>query len=350
MNVLDQSADSVETIGDVVSRLHAEFHINDKLEHLVVVGDAKTYNHLQTLKLDYSSELSWLQPFPGDFHILKNFQPVLSKIYFDAGLKQIAAASGHRGETLTSIQKCSHFKKTHCFILQAWEGLYVHMVQVFLEANPEVLNTAGEILEQSKITGIGSAFQSSMDKLLKIRMQFSTFASEMADTDPNWKFWHEFVSLNGFSYIALFASIRSANWNLRIGSLKLMAPVLRAFDRPTYGKLVPQHLADCLLLPKDIQQKFTSGGFTVSITGRAWHSIGLDEAHEMLINKDCKKAVVHPSKEFVSRMALYFPFRSKVIHNFQSQLGPVQTELEHKKSLSSEERKLKRMWKVLETQ
>ena len=77
-----------------------------------------------------------------------------------------------------------------------------------------------------------------------------------------------------------------------------MAPVLRAFDRPTYGKLVPQHLADCLLLPKDIQQKFASGGFTVSITGRAWHSIGLDEAHEMLINKDCKKAVVRSSTTF----------------------------------------------------
>lgn len=116
----------------------------------------------------------------------------------------------------------------------------------------------------------------------------------MAENDPNWMFWHEFVSLNGFSYIALYLSIRSANWDLRLGSLKLMAPIFCAFDRPIYRKLIPQHLADCLLLPDEIKEKFASGGFAVSITGRPWHSVGLDEAHEMLIKKDCKMAVVRP--------------------------------------------------------
>lgn len=48
--------------------------------------------------------------------------------------------------------------------------------------------------------------------------------------------------------------------------------------------------------------------------------MGLDEAHEMLINKDCKQAVVHPTKEFVSRQSLYFPFRSSVLHNIRRQL------------------------------
>ena len=119
LDVLDLNTDSRETIGEVLSELRKEFNIGTALEHLVVAGDAKTYQHLQSLKLDYGSELSWLQPFPGDFHILKNFQPVLSKIYFDIGLKQLAGASGFRGETLGSLQRCSHFKKTHSFIIQS---------------------------------------------------------------------------------------------------------------------------------------------------------------------------------------------------------------------------------------
>ena len=31
------------------------------------------------------------------------------------------------------------------------------------------------------------------------------------------------------------------------------------------------------------------GGFAVSIRGRAGHAIGIDEAHEVCINKDCKE-------------------------------------------------------------
>ena len=306
------------------------------------VGDAKTYNHLEILKLDYGNELAWLLPFPGDFHILKNYQPVLSKIYFDAGLKQLAAVGGHRSETLISLQNCSHFKRTHRFILQVWEALYVNMVEIFLNNEPEA---AELLLHQTRVSGIVPTFRDSYATLLHIRSQFDTFAASMAETDPNWKFWHEFVSLNG---IALFLSIRSANWDLRLGSLKLMAPVFCTFDRPIYRKLIPQHLADCLLLPDEIQDKFAAGGFSVSITGRPWHSVGLDEAHEMLINKDCKMAVVRPTKEFVSRMALYFPFRSRVMHNFQHQLTPEASSISNEdKSPTSLEKKIRESVEVI---
>ena len=69
----------------------------DLRDHLVVTGDAKTYTDLQSLKLDYDQQLSWLIPFPGDFHILITYQPILSKVYFDAGLKQITSAAAGSG-------------------------------------------------------------------------------------------------------------------------------------------------------------------------------------------------------------------------------------------------------------
>ena len=61
--MLDQNADSRDTTIDVLSRLHEKFHIGEARNHLVVTGDAKTYQHLQSLKLDYgqgSTGCSWV--------------------------------------------------------------------------------------------------------------------------------------------------------------------------------------------------------------------------------------------------------------------------------------------------
>ena len=54
------------------------------------------------------------------------------KVYYDAGLANLAKYSGHRGETLTSIDlKCSSYNRTHQFLLQAWEALYRQMLKAF---------------------------------------------------------------------------------------------------------------------------------------------------------------------------------------------------------------------------
>ena len=319
LNVLDQNADSQETIHDVISRLYQEFHIGETTQYLLVAGDAKTYVHLQNLKLDYGEKLSWLIPFPGDLHILMNFQPILQKIYFDAGLKQIALACGYRAETLTSLQNSSHFKRSHYFLLQAWEATYCLMVDTFLASNQHMLRTVRELQQLRKTSGWQQAFKEGKDRVDKIEEEFMTFVQSKGKTDPNWEFWADFVTTNCFSYIALYCAIRSGNWSLRLGSIKLMAPLFCAFDRTTYRCLIPQHLADCLLHPQSIEENLVAGGFSVSITCKPWKSVALDEAHEMMINKDCKMAVIHPNKEFVRRMARYFPFRSKVMHNFNTQ-------------------------------
>jgi hypothetical protein len=70
-------ADSKETLLHALKNLHATFIVELGFQWLVVVGDAKTYDILQSLRRQYGSRMQWLLPFPGDWHILYNYQKVL---------------------------------------------------------------------------------------------------------------------------------------------------------------------------------------------------------------------------------------------------------------------------------
>ena len=56
-------------------------------------------------------------------------------------------------------------------------------------------------------------------------------------------------------------------------------------------------------MPPSIVAMFKQGAFSVSIRGRPWHSVAIDKAHEMLINKACKTSVFKPT--FIELLTIY---------------------------------------------
>ncbi len=116
MEILDENPDSAETMRIVANMLFKQANSRYQNGYVVLVGDGKTYSYLMHIKLLYGTELAKLLIFPGDWHTLANFQPVIMKIYYDVGLKELAIASGYRGETLTSLKRSSNFKRTHAFL------------------------------------------------------------------------------------------------------------------------------------------------------------------------------------------------------------------------------------------
>ncbi len=86
-----------------------------------------------------------------------------------------------------------------------------------------------------------------------------------------------------------------------MASLK-MCPLFTAFDRLNYLTI---HFAEVLTIPEHIRHCFQQGGFVCNIKGNKFCAVALDEAHEMLVNKDIKTTVVRPSQEYLNRIMYY---------------------------------------------
>jgi hypothetical protein len=67
---------------------------------------------------------------------------------------------------------------------------------------------------------------------------------------------------------------------------------------------------------------FQQGAFAVNIKGKPWHSVAVDEAHEMMMNKSCKTSIVKPH-------------RISALENITNQLFPENTTTEIKSPFSS---------------
>lgn len=324
LELLDEHPDSMDTMRHVAELLLEQAASVNQNGYIVLVGDGKTYEHLTKIKHLYGNLLEKLLIFPGDWHTLANFQPVLMKVYYAAGLKELALACGHRGETLSALARCSNFKRVHAFLVQAWQAIYRKMIECFCHAQPAYQEAFSDL--QDALHNIEEVFTIIEPMTSTADKEFDKYIQLMSTRDDTWRFWAQFVFQDCLSYLALHLAIRCNNWNLRVSALKMMAPLFAAYDRKKYQQLVPHHLADIQNYPASVKRSLEAGAFAVSILGRRGHSVALDEAHEMCINKDMKHAVVRPTKAYLQKTSLFLRFRIKAYENLQCQLFPVNTE------------------------
>ncbi len=75
-------------------------------------------------------------------------------------------------------------------------------------------------------------------------------------------------------------------------------------------------------MPERIRHCFEQGRFVCNIKGNKFSAVALDEAHEMLVNKDIKTTVVRPSPEYLNKMMYYYPVRAQSFEVLKDQLFP----------------------------
>ena len=329
--VMGQKCDSKETVLEVINQLHREFIVTNRKKWVLLEGDQLTYSLIVSLKEDYGNDLRWLIPIPGDWHVLKNLQEVLHKVYFDGGLADLAKSCGYLPNSVST-----NFDRMHNFIVETWESLYRHFLSLFMSRNSAHSEFLSEISSWIKSFPVSSNQHSACRNLRQLlddtceknpnfHKNFLSFVEEMAEKDKTWKLWKQYVLEDGFAYISLHLAIRTSNWDLRMSALKKMTALFTAFDRPGYQKLVTDHIVDTVRMPTSVMNQLKQGGWTVSLTGRPCHSVGIDECHEMCINKDCKKYVIHPTADSIERKAIFMPIRAKAMKDIEKQLYPEQS-------------------------
>ncbi|XP_066271079.1 uncharacterized protein [Branchiostoma lanceolatum] len=342
LSIMNENADCKETILKALNFLYNSFNVGRDVEYLVVVGDAKTFDHLLKLKQEYGPALSWLILFPGDWHTLKNYQHALMKVYWEGGLKQVA--SGRiKGQTLLSVGLCKNFKRTHKFLVQVWEAFYRCQIETFLEHRRNCTDhcssrcsfSADTIIDKVRVflesephfgdTDFSRENFVRRQELLKIDLEgieddFAAFCSSACARDEVFLFWHRFVHDDFMAYISLYIAIRSGNWDLCLYAYKKMAPVFHAFDHIIYSRIIPLHLFDMMSCPDHILKYFQEGGFVTSINSVNYSSVALDESHEMLINRDTKQLITGPNKFVIEDLVMYLPYRAKLIKQVKEQI------------------------------
>ena len=226
----------------------------------------------------------------------------------------------------------SNFKRTHHFLLETWESLYRHFLSLFLsqKAPPGFLDFVSKWIksfppsedQQGSLRNFKQMLDDISEQYPDFEPDFLKFNEEQSSRNQTWKFWSQYLFHDCSAYITLHLAIRSSNWNLRLAAIKSMAALFTAFDRNNYQKLIAQHIVDILTIPQEVLDLLCNGGFTVSIMGRPCHSIGIDEAHKMCINRDCKEFITKPSAEYINRVAKFLPVRAKAMKNVESQIFP----------------------------
>lgn len=251
MEIIDENPDNNDTMKNIAEMLFENAASIHQDNYIVIVRDGKTYDHLIQIKNLYGAALQKLLIFPGDWHTLANYQPVIMKAYYHAGLKELAMGSGYRGETLNSLEKCSHFKRTHNFIIQAWQAIYLQMLNAYVNKKSlfQLTHNLSDILLNEEVP------PKEIMKLVETihthnhYQNFRSFVTICSDQDDTWRFWSQFVFQDCLGYIGLYLAIRFNNWKLRVASLKNIAPLFSAYDRIYYQRLIPYHLADLQTFP-----------------------------------------------------------------------------------------------------
>ena len=339
MYVLDEPADSRQTLLRSLHLLYDSFKVSKDINHLVVAGDGATFKLILDIKQEYGDSMEWLIPYIGDWHLLKNYQEVIMKIFWDSGLKDLAKST-HKNMTLNSLCTCSNFKRTHRFLLQAHEAILMLQFQCFLDqrnitddsealSNTFFLDSVKSLIQSlvikdgnidaSTFKDLQSEFSQS-PMFTSMKEEFLVFRKEMSDKLETFRFWDRFVHEDCMAYIHLFIAIRSRNWHLRNAAVKEMAPLFQACDRQNYSKMIPLHIGFMQALPDYILKHFENGAFASNIKGTELSSLGLDEAHEMTINKDIKMSWSRSLPKNMDRIAGTIQYQAKLISNIQDEL------------------------------
>ena len=101
---------------------------------------------------------------------------------------------------------------------------------------------------------------------------FDEWSQLKEDENPQFKFWSLKLGIQlsflvcRYHFLCVVRSLREGDFHLYIQVLQKIAPLMFALDHPNYGRWLPVHIRDMMLLEKchlDVAAEFKKGNFIV---------------------------------------------------------------------------------------
>ena len=278
---------SVADIEAYLLRLKKDLHIGEAgyPTQVTIAGDQHTYALMKEIQRKYPDRYSWMLVLHGDWHMHQLVAQEIRHILWDGGLKQLSHACGHK-------KLPTQWQEIHMLLLALHETLY---------------RTA--VLEYSSIREPHLVdFHN-----FKIWMDGVSSATNSNDTS---RFWARMIPVLN-TYVGYYISIRSGNRVLRNSCLRALLPLIFAYNHNQYEELCTTAIMDTLTLSDDVLKQFISGGWTVSVKGRPFHNLALDEAHESVINLRLKTITSRPSYFRTVELSNFMAYLDKVVRGLE---------------------------------
>jgi hypothetical protein len=94
MHLTTSSAANVETI---LATVHQRLCAQLRWQKVVLIGDQQTFSHMWNLKVRRPQELSWLLPFPGEWHFVMHICMAIFSTWWDGLLAPLVGCCGRKG-------------------------------------------------------------------------------------------------------------------------------------------------------------------------------------------------------------------------------------------------------------
>ena len=269
-------------------KLKKDLHIGEEgyPSQVILAGDQQTYVLMKDIQKKYPNHYSWMAVLHGDWHMLQLTAEILRDVLWDGGLKQLSNECGHKK------------------LPTQWQE--IHMLLLALH----------EVLLRKAIINYCDTIDCSVTNYHEFTKWLQNVKSE-TNMDQTSQFWARITQyLN--AYVGYYFSVRSGNWLLRNSCLRALLPIIFAYNHNKYEELCCTAIIDTLTFDDDLIQHFLNGKWTVSVKGRPFRNLALDEAHESVINLRLKTITSRPSHFRTVELSNFMSYLDKIVRGFES--------------------------------
>ena len=277
---VDQAkASNLDEVGDYLLQVQKQFKIgqNGHPSKALIAGDQQTYALMQTLIKKNPECYGWVLPYIGDWHLLKNCAETIRDMLWAGGLQHLANQCGYHKDL-------NRWRDIHKMLVGVHESLWRELCMKYQD-------TASPLTFE----------------------QWCDHIRSDENKDEISRFWLQTLDIID-AYMAFYFSIRSGNWNLRMASLPKIGALIFAYAHFNYEDLICAHIKDVSInYPKCVLDAFKRGEWSVSITGKPFKNVAIDECHEMHTNKNTKINTSRPSIFRTVVLAPFYALANKIV-------------------------------------